>query len=92
MPIRLTVDKPRYVRNVEKKAGVRDTSLCETVFHLKNVLQTYKNLPSHQNQDLEKKRTFYTILIIIAALIFSSTFFKIYRFFREFFIFWQVAA
>jgi len=42
MPVRLTTDKPRYVRNVEKKAGARNSSLCETVFHLKNILQLYK--------------------------------------------------
>jgi len=46
-----------------------------------------KNLPSHENQDLEKKRTLYTVLIIIAALIFASKFFKDFQFFQDFFIF-----
>ncbi len=53
-----------------------------------------KNLPSHENQDLEKKRTLYSILIIIATLNFasifsefSSVFSGFIQFFVSFFLF-----
>ena len=51
-----------------------------------------KNLPSHENQDLEKKRTLYIVLIIIAALTFASTFFKVFQFFQDFFYFSTILA
>jgi hypothetical protein len=43
-----------------------------------------KNLPSHENQDLEKKRTLHTVLIIIAALTFASTFLNFLLVFSRF--------
>jgi len=75
------------VRDVEKRLE-RETPAFVRQFFIKRIYCNFiKNLPSHQNQDLEKKRTLYTILIIIAALTFASTFLKICRFFRELFIF-----
>ena len=74
-----------------KKAGARNSSLCETVFHLENVLQIYKkSTVSPKPRYREEKNSFSTVLIIIAALTFASIFFKIYRFFRDFF--WQLTV
>jgi hypothetical protein len=92
MPVRLTADKPRYVRNVEKKAGVRDTSLCETVFHLKNVLQLYKkSTVSPKPRFREEKNSLYNFNYNRCPD-FCKHFFKNLSVFREFFIFWQVAG
>ena len=71
-----------------KKAGARNSSLCETVFHLENVLQTYKkSTVSPKPRYREEKNSFSTVLIIIAALTFASIFFKICWFFWDFFDF-----
>ncbi len=60
MPVRLTAVKPRYVRNVEKKAGARNSSLCETVFDLKNILQLYKKFTvSPKPRFREEKNSLY---------------------------------
>ncbi len=61
MPVQLTADKPRSVRNVEKKAGARNSSLCETVFNVKNILQLYKKSTVSPKPRFREEKNYYYI-------------------------------
>jgi hypothetical protein len=93
MPVRLTADKPRYVRDVEKKAGARNSSLCETVFDLKNILQLYKKFTvSPKPRFREEKNSLYNFNYNRCPDFCKFFFFKFAGFFVNFSFFWQVAA
>jgi hypothetical protein len=80
------MNKPGVLKK-QKKAGARNSSLCETAFHLENLLQTYKRSAISPKPRFREEKNSYYNFYYNHCPDFCKQFFKVFRFFSRFFYF-----